>query len=89
MGKVRIVNNGQPGWMTQVTNAETGKPIPAVRHIDISLGVQGVPTATIFTHILPEIDVTVEGVIENTCPCCGRSVPVLNTPEVAETPAGE
>jgi len=89
MSKVRIVNNGQPGWMTQVTDAETGKPIPMVRHIDISLGVQGVPTATIFTHVLPEIDVTVEGVIKNTCPCCGQEVPILNTPEAPPAPTGE
>lgn len=82
--KVRIVNNGGPGHQTEVTDTETGKAIPHVTDIDISISVKGVPTATLHT-IMPIVDVVVDAEEKQICPVCHRiaNPEIVNAEHVA------
>lgn len=70
--RVRIVNDGQAAYMTKITNAETGEDIPHVLDININIAAnKPMPSAVIITA-MPIVDVIVDAVIRQVCPCCGR-----------------
>lgn len=71
--KIRIFNDGKPGYMTQLTDVETGKVIEHCTDADVHLkiNVQDMPKALI-TTIMPVIDVIVDAEIQQVCPVCGK-----------------
>lgn len=69
--RVRITNDGQPSWLTKITNAETGEEIPRIRNITIRMNNDLIPSAYITTE-MPIVDVVVDAEIKQVCPCCGR-----------------
>ncbi len=72
--RVRIVNDGQPGYMTQILDADTGQPIDwQTYHVALSAGLHEETKAIIVVH-MPVIDVIVDAEILHICPCCGREV---------------
>lgn len=69
--KVRIVNSGQPGHLTKVTDAETGNHLNL--HIsEISIKVYDDLPHAILTCLLPDIDVIADAEIKYVCPHCGK-----------------
>lgn len=70
--RVRIVNDGQPSYMTKITDAETGKDIPNVIAIAIDLDVKNPVVEAVVTTVMPTVDIIADATIEQVCPCCGR-----------------
>jgi len=71
MRRIRIVNNGEPGYATQVTDAETGETLEfGITEVRITAS-KDVPQA-ILTAILPAIDVIADAEINHVCPYCGK-----------------
>lgn len=73
--KVRIVNNGQPGYMTEITDAETGKRLDwQIFRVELDArGSKEPPTATLYLY-MPALDVIADAEIKHVCPCCGQEV---------------
>lgn len=70
--KVRIQNDGQPAYMTKITDAETGKELDwRIFRVELDARSGNVPTATIHVY-MPAVDVIAEAEIKEVCPCCGR-----------------
>ncbi len=80
--KIRIQNDGGPGYMTQLTNAETGETIEHATGVEVNLviGVRDMPKATI-TTIAPVVDVITDAEIRQVCALCGK--PTKQTPDSA------
>ncbi len=69
--KVRIQNDGKPGYTTQVTNAETGEVLDLqVTEVTIKASKE-IPYA-LLTSILPVVDVIADAEIRHVCPYCGK-----------------
>lgn len=69
--KVRIVNDGQPSYHTQITNVETGERIERVTDVRLYISAQReLPEADI-TVIMPHVDVIADAEVKQVCPCCG------------------
>lgn len=79
--RIRIVNPGGAGWQTKITDAETGDDLLNLSHVEIAIDMQGMPTATVYTFIAPEVDLTVFAQQKNVCPCCRQVVTIGNTTE--------
>jgi hypothetical protein len=70
--RVRIQNDGGPGYTTRITDADTGQPIGSIFHIRlVDLDVKEVPKVLLWQHT-QVIDVTANAEIVGVCPCCGK-----------------
>lgn len=77
--RVRITNDGGPGFCTQITDADTGQPIDKVFHIRlVDIGVQDLPKAILWTYS-PVIDVIANAEIVEQCLYCGAQKPEEKT----------
>src|SRR5882762_7335090 len=68
--RVRVQNDGGPGYNTKITDADTGQPIDNIYHVKVvDIGVRDNPRVLLWAHN-PVIDIT--GVAEtiNVCPLC-------------------
>lgn len=72
--RVRIYNPGGAGWQTKVTDAETGEEILNLSHVEVAIDLRGMPTATVYSFIAPEVDLTVFAEQKNVCPCCRQVI---------------
>jgi hypothetical protein len=72
--KVRIENNGQVGYMTKVTEAETGKVLD-LQITKVIITVDDAPRA-ILTSVLPVLDIIADAEIKHACPHCGKTIAV-------------
>jgi hypothetical protein len=72
--RVKIFNPGGAGWQTKVMDAETGEEMLDLSHIEIGIDLRGMPTATIYTFIAPEVDITVNAEVKQVCPCCRQVI---------------
>lgn len=71
--KVHITNPGQPNWLTQVTNTETGEDLTKQMRIsEITIRVKDDIPLAILTSRLPVIDIIADAEIRHVCPACGR-----------------
>src|SRR2546421_3535474 len=69
--RVRIVNDGGPGYATQITDADTGQHISNVFHIRmVDIDVKDVPRAILWTH-MPVVDVIANADVVECCLYCG------------------
>src|SRR5437899_147820 len=76
--RVRIVNNGGPGYATQITDANTGQHISNVFHIRlVDIDVKDVPRAILWTH-MPVVDVIANAEVVECCLYCGQQKPGAN-----------
>jgi hypothetical protein len=66
---VRIESDGTSGG-TRVSDSE-GRPIPMVTSVSLHLSARGFPIADIEV-IMPRVDVSALGRVEERCPYCGR-----------------
>lgn len=72
--RVRIQNDGEPGYRTRISDAETGQAIDYVRSVQLSgLAVDTAPLARIEVW-LPIVDVVVDAEITHVCPYCQRAM---------------
>lgn len=71
--KLHIQNDGQPGYMTKVTDAETGKELDwHIFRIELDArGRKEPPTAIVYCY-MPAIDIIADAEIRHVCPCCGK-----------------
>ena len=70
--RVRIVNDGKPGYMTQILDADTGQLIDwQMYRVSLDARPHEETKAIIFVDS-PIVDVTVDAEILHVCPCCGR-----------------
>ena len=76
--RVKIYNPGGAGWQTKVTDVETGEEIVNISQVEVVISTQGMPTATVYTFIAPEVDLTVFAEQKNVCPCCRQVIDVTN-----------
>ena len=73
--RVRIVNDGGPGYATKITDAETGQHIDNVFHIRlVDIDVKDVPRAILWTYT-PVVDVVAYADIVDCCKYCGQQKP--------------
>jgi len=73
--RVRIVNDGGPGYATTITDADTGQHISNVFHIRlVDIDVKDVPRAILWTH-MPVVDVIAYADIVDCCRYCGQMKP--------------
>jgi len=71
--KVRIVNEGKPGFFTTITDAETGQDLSDLMITEIRIEVHDrIPTAIL--TCTPAFDIIAEAAIKRTCPCCGLPI---------------
>jgi len=76
--RVRIVNNGGPGYATQITDADTGQHIGNAFHIRmVDIDVKDVPRAILWTY-MPIVDVIANADIVDCCRYCGQQKPDAN-----------
>src|SRR5205807_1306754 len=76
--RVRIVNDGGPGYATQITDADTGQHISNVFHIRlVDIDVKDVPRAILWTH-MPVVDVIANADVVECCLYCGQQKPDAN-----------
>src|ERR1700694_1848152 len=75
--RVHIVNNGGPGYTTEIRDAETGEMLDRVTgiHVELDIDVKNMPKAIITTYA-PVVDVIADAEFKQVCPCCGRPVEV-------------
>ena len=75
--RVRIVNDGEPGYMTKLTDAETGAPIERATDatITVDFSVRDIPRAYI-TTICPRVDVVADAQMHEVCPHCGKATTI-------------
>ena len=71
--KIRITNDGQPGYATRITNAETGEEIPNVMRVQLDLSVTGDVPKALLIIALPVLDVIADADTLHVCPCCGAA----------------
>jgi hypothetical protein len=69
--RVRIVNDGKPGYMTKVTDVETGQAIDRLKTIYVHIDAEKETTASLVVYS-PVVDLIVDAEILHICPCCGR-----------------
>jgi hypothetical protein len=71
--KVRIQNDGKPGYLTDITDAETGQAIEFVTRLEleISSSRKSVPSAVLYVAY-PVVDVIADAEIKHVCPVCGK-----------------
>lgn len=68
--KVRIQNDGKPGYATRITDAETGQPIDNIYHAKVvDIDVHDVPRVLLWAHS-PVIDVVGDAETVDVCPLC-------------------
>src|ERR1700739_3903026 len=73
--RVRIQNDGGPGYNTKITDADTGKSIYRVFHCRlVDINVQEMPKAILWMYT-PVVDVTVDADVVTQCPYCGAQKP--------------
>lgn len=72
--RVRIFNGGKAAWDTQITDAETGAPIPHVTGFRLDWKAETIYPTIELTVCHPVIDLIADAEIKKICPCCGRSV---------------
>src|SRR5436305_2712227 len=79
--QVRIENPGCPGYLTQVTNAETGEALARCfrLEIDVSRGPE-LPIATLYTYA-PVVAWTGEVDVREICPYCTRPLAAGERPD--------
>jgi hypothetical protein len=71
--KVRIVNEGKPGFFTTITDAETGQDLGDFMISEIHIEVHDrIPTAILTCS--PAFDIIAEAAIKRMCPCCGLPI---------------
>lgn len=75
MKRVRIYNDSGKGYLTKVTNLETGEDIPNVTGISLSIEPRREIRATIETA-LPVVDVVAMADLSTKCPLCHQHVPI-------------
>jgi len=68
--RVRIQNDGGPGYNTKITDADTGQPIDNVYHVKVvDIGVRDNPRVLLWAHN-PVVDITGVAETTNVCPLC-------------------
>jgi hypothetical protein len=72
MRRVRIQNNGEAGYMTQVTDAETGEKLE-IGITEVCIKAKDDMPYAILTSIFPVIDIVADAEIKHVCPYCGKS----------------
>jgi predicted RNA-binding Zn-ribbon protein involved in translation (DUF1610 family) len=72
--KVRIVNNGQPGYATKITDAGTGEDLSGLQLTEAHIRIRDNTPTIILTSIMPVIDITGEAHIVYRCPHCGKII---------------
>jgi hypothetical protein len=72
MRRIRIRNDGQHGYATEVTDAETGERIENVSKIDLQLLPTNKPVQAMITVLPVEIDVIAQAKFRHACPYCGK-----------------
>jgi hypothetical protein len=72
--KVRIVNDGGPGYATKITNAETGEDLSGLQLTEAHIRVRDNIPTIILTSVLPVLDITGEAKIIYRCPHCGKAL---------------
>lgn len=79
MRQVRIQNDGKTGYMTTITDAETGEMIGDVTSLDLHIDVnQETPPYVTIVHDMPVVDVIADAEIKHVCPHCGSTDKVLH-----------
>jgi hypothetical protein len=71
--RVRIQNDSGLGYMTKITNVETGQELEYVTDVSIELNPNRA-TQAVLTLIVPAIDIIADAEIKKICPCCGKSM---------------
>lgn len=72
--RIRIQNDGQPGCMTKITDADTGKELEwQTFRVTLDASYKELPLAIVYVY-LPVVDMIVDAKIRHVCPCCGRAV---------------
>ncbi len=71
--KVRITNPGKPGYMTKISNAETGELLD-LQVTEVTIKAKDDMPYAILTSIQPVVDIIADAEIKQVCPCCGRDV---------------
>ena len=69
--RVRIVNDGLPGYMTRITDVETGQEIERVKEVHFHFDAAKVTIASLVVYA-PVVDVIVDAEIKHMCPYCGQ-----------------
>ena len=70
--KIRIQNDGQPGYMTQVTDAETGKTLDwHIFRVELDARSDRETQAIIYCY-MPAVDLIADAEIKHVCPVCGK-----------------
>jgi hypothetical protein len=73
--RVRIQNEGGPGYVTKITDADTGEFINNLFHARIvDLDVNNVPRAILWAH-MPAIDIIAHAKVFEICPYCKQQKP--------------
>jgi hypothetical protein len=72
MRRIRIRNDGKPGYATEVTDAETGERIENVSKIDLQLLPTNKPVQATITVRPVEVDVIAQSEFRHVCPYCGK-----------------
>lgn len=80
--KIHIKNDGQPGYMTKITDAETGKDLSDWHIFRIELDARRnernePPTAIVYCY-MPVVDLIADAEIRHVCPACGKPEEVSN-----------
>ena len=77
--RVRVVNDGQPGYATRITDADTGQPLDSIYHVKVvDIDVRDVPKIFLWSH-QPVIDIVGDAETTNVCPLCKTSKNVEST----------
>ena len=77
--RVRVVNDGQPGYATRITDADTGQPLDSIYHVKVvDIDVRDVPKIFLWSH-QPVIDIVGDAEPTNVCPLCKTSKNVEST----------
>jgi hypothetical protein len=68
--RVRVKNDGGPGYATKVTDADTGQPIDYIYHVKVvDIDVHDTPRVLMWAHN-PIMDITGIAETTNVCPFC-------------------
>lgn len=73
--KIRIQNDGGPGFQTKITSVETGQTLNYVTEADIHIewgATDSIPTVRL-TQLFPVVDIIADAEIKQICPCCGQA----------------
>ena len=73
MSRIHIKNDGKPGYMTEITDVETGKSIEYVVRVAFAFDAnRHEEPIAILDVAFPIIDVIVDAEIRRVCPVCGK-----------------